>query len=551
MNTQKNRLPRLILSIVSLVASVAGLLMIGLLNVLTDGTNQFSFGMYLNDTIALLSNTAAADPNLITSYMIKAIISYMIIFGFVWALVLIIVSIINIVKSSKDGNGLGAAINTAKLSSVPLVLFGLITFFAYFNDGTDSLVPAVGLYLALGLGALGACLAVVNYFLSSEKPMLSRILRSCLLVVGYAAAVFALMPTIVVGGTTFAPGTLFIIRLSSMMGGGGSIGSTFYMSAALLVALIAVALFVNMAGSNAIDERVNKFRKSPANSAVSIITAALAVVLVVGALIVVPLVDPTKSITVNVYAYIAIALAGLTLILVIVSYILSKKEKPQEKPQVEPVVNEVVGEEPEEEPAPVEETPAEEEAVVAPVVASEEVEEPVEEPQEEPEVQEEVAPVEEESEPAPVEEAPVEEESEPAPVEEAPVEEEKPAEKAEPKKKAPAKKPAEKKEAAPAKKAAPKKEEPKAEPKKKAAPAPKEEPKAESASKKNTASYHLSKRASDNKWQVFRAGSDKVIKLFDTKVEAEEYTKRMAENQGVSYLSHASKGKNKGRIQKK
>ena len=62
---------------------------------------------------------------------------------------------------------------------------------------------------------------------------------------------------------------------------------------------------------------------------------------------------------------------------------------------------------------------------------------------------------------------------------------------------------------------------------------------------------NLSKRASDNKWQVFRAGSDKVIKLFDTKAEAEEYTKRMAENQGVSYLSHASKGKNKGRIQKK
>ena len=68
---------------------------------------------------------------------------------------------------------------------------------------------------------------------------------------------------------------------------------------------------------------------------------------------------------------------------------------------------------------------------------------------------------------------------------------------------------------------------------------------------KNSASYHLSKRASDGQWQVFRAGSDKVIKLFDTKVEAEEYTRKMAENQGVAYLSHASKGKNKGRIQKK
>lgn len=97
-----------------------------------------------------------------------------------------------------------------------------------------------------------------------------------------------------------------------------------------------------------------------------------------------------------------------------------------------------------------------------------------------------------------------------------------------------------KKETKPAKKAEPKK----------AAPAKKAEPKKE-VPKKNTAAYHLSKRASDGKWQVFRAGSDKVIKLFDTKAEAEEYVKKMAENQGVGFLTHASKGKNKGKIQKK
>ena len=103
----------------------------------------------------------------------------------------------------------------------------------------------------------------------------------------------------------------------------------------------------------------------------------------------------------------------------------------------------------------------------------------------------------------------------------------------------------EEKKAAPAKKAEPaKKEAPK-----KAAPK-KEEPKKEEKAK-NTNAYHISKRASDGKWQVFRAGSDKAIKLFDTKVEAEAYTKQMAENQGVGYLTHASKGKNKGRIQKK
>ena len=149
----------------------------------------------------------------------------------------------------------------------------------------------------------------------------------------------------------------------------------------------------------------------------------------------------------------------------------------------------------------------------APVEEKAEAEEPA--PKEE--VVEEV-PVEEEKTEA---EEPVEEETvEEAPAEEEKVEEETPKKevKETPKKKTTTKKPAAKKE---------------------------------EGGKKNNASYHLSKRASDNKWQVFRAGSDKVIKLFDTKAEAEEYTKRMAENQGVSYLSHASKGKNKGRIQKK
>ena len=59
--------------------------------------------------------------------------------------------------------------------------------------------------------------------------------------------------------------------------------------------------------------------------------------------------------------------------------------------------------------------------------------------------------------------------------------------------------------------------------------------------------YHVSKRASDNKWQVFIKGSDKVIKLFNTKVEAEEYCEKMAKNQGATLLVHNSKGAKKGK----
>ncbi|MCR5692467.1 MAG: DUF2188 domain-containing protein [Bacilli bacterium] len=97
---------------------------------------------------------------------------------------------------------------------------------------------------------------------------------------------------------------------------------------------------------------------------------------------------------------------------------------------------------------------------------------------------------------------------------------------------------------------------PKAKPavaKKPATPAPKKaEPKKEEKKGPTAgASYHLSKRASDNKWQVFLTGSDKVIKTFATKAEAEEYTKKMAANTGRSILTHASKGASKGKIQKR
>ena len=99
---------------------------------------------------------------------------------------------------------------------------------------------------------------------------------------------------------------------------------------------------------------------------------------------------------------------------------------------------------------------------------------------------------------------------------------------------APTKKPAAK--AAPAKKPAAKPA--KAAPAKKPANA---EPKAS-----GNKVYHVSKR-SDGKWQVFIRGSDKVIKLFDNKVSAEEYCHKMAVNQGATLLVHKSKGANKGK----
>ena len=135
-----------------------------------------------------------------------------------------------------------------------------------------------------------------------------------------------------------------------------------------------------------------------------------------------------------------------------------------------------------------------------------------------------------------------------------PSEEKQEAKPEEPKKEAPKRVPpvrkAPEKKAEPAKKPAPaaKPAEKKPEPAKK----PAEKKPAEKAASKPAggAAYHVSKRASDNKWQVFIAGSDKVIKLFNTKTEAEAWVNEKAESTGRAVLVHASKGKNKGKIQK-
>jgi hypothetical protein len=62
--------------------------------------------------------------------------------------------------------------------------------------------------------------------------------------------------------------------------------------------------------------------------------------------------------------------------------------------------------------------------------------------------------------------------------------------------------------------------------------------------------YHINKRE-DGMWTLKFAGGEKTIKLFKTKVEAEAAAKKMSENQGGTYVAHASKGAHKGKIQKK
>ena len=73
----------------------------------------------------------------------------------------------------------------------------------------------------------------------------------------------------------------------------------------------------------------------------------------------------------------------------------------------------------------------------------------------------------------------------------------------------------------------------------------KEEKKDDSKSKSNGA-YFVSPHP-DGGWQVKKANSQKALKRFDTKAEAEKYAKTVANNQGT----HVVRQKKDGKIQKK
>ena len=58
----------------------------------------------------------------------------------------------------------------------------------------------------------------------------------------------------------------------------------------------------------------------------------------------------------------------------------------------------------------------------------------------------------------------------------------------------------------------------------------------------NNKTYHISKRKSENKWQVKIAGGAKAIKLFNTQYEAIDFAKKLAENQEAKIVIHKEDG---------
>lgn len=74
-------------------------------------------------------------------------------------------------------------------------------------------------------------------------------------------------------------------------------------------------------------------------------------------------------------------------------------------------------------------------------------------------------------------------------------------------------------------------------------PAAKPAPAKAEAKKEVSHDYHVSLDKTKKKWKVFNAGSDKVIKLFDTQAEALTYAKGLAKNNDGHVMLHGVDGK--------
>ena len=491
MNLTNTRLPRQLASLLTILATIAGLVLIGVLPIFNGANGPVTLANYIHEVTNFMKNIASVDPTKLSSYLHMTFNVAVYLATYITALIFLIKCIISLAKLRIEPGSKRIVFDSLKLSFTLLTFFGFSMFLNYSSLASI----AVGGYLALSLGAGAVLFALANFFMASQKESLNKLLRICFVLVAYAASIMVLMPTITVSNASMGPGLYLFTQINEMIVSGTVDYAVLSGAFTMFVLLVVAYAFVSTEAAKTIDERT----KNNGRRVASIVLSAIAFVLTLGALFGGKLTIPNGVVGISTFGIVSIVLMALTVILAILVFVLTKKEEVVITPVEFTQYN---TEEKEIEETPVEETPVEE---VKEEAATEEV-----------------TPKEEVIAATAISEVAIEEKAEEPVKEEEPTKEK--ANKVEATKKEATKK-------APAKKSKEKKEENK-------------------EAKKN-ASYHISKRASDNKWQVFRAGSEKVIKLFDTKVEAEEYTKVMAENQGVGYLSHASKGKNKGRIQKK
>ena len=383
MDSEKKRIFRIVSGLVALVAVAAGFALIALMPVLkiTDG-DSLTLQYFIGKVTPLLSNPSDMDALKAGFFPMFVVLTYGV--TYIFGLIYIIKLIVDLFSKKEDADR-KIRFDTASLSFVLLGFFAFLSFIMLQkNDPTDEIRLGLGSFLALGLGGVGALASACGYFMTSEKPVVNKVLRMCLMAVSFAAAVLVFMQIFVVEGQFMSPFHLSLIIAASSFYGGTPNMNLAMIAAGLSTALIIAFAFMNSVGVTALETRNEKTEKAvKAHNILMIVLSAIAVVLTAAVIFVGPIVvkDPEVLSADPLHAYLALGAVVLALVLAILVAVVPEKAvqegvayEPSEEEPVEPV------EEPVEEPVQ-EEKPVEEKAEVAEavVIADAVSEEPAEE----------------------------------------------------------------------------------------------------------------------------------------------------------------------------
>ena len=319
MDSEKKRIFRIVSGLVALVAVVAGFALIALMPVLkiTDG-DSLTLQYFIGKVTPLLSNPSDVDALKAGFFPMFVVLTYGV--TYIFGLIYIIKLIVDLFSKKEDADR-KIRFDTASLSFVLLGFFAFLSFiYLQKNDPTDEIRLGLGSFLALGLGGVGALASACGYFMTSEKPVVNKVLRMCLMAVSFAAAVLVFMQIFVVEGQLMSPFHLSLIMAASSFYGGTPSMTLVMIATGLSTALIIAFAFMNSVGVTALETRKEKVEKAvKAHNILMIVLSAIAVVLTAAVIFVGPIVvkDPEVLSADPLHAYLALGAVVLALVLAI------------------------------------------------------------------------------------------------------------------------------------------------------------------------------------------------------------------------------------------
>ena len=306
MNLTNTRLPRQLASLLTILATVAGLVLIGVLPIFNGANGPVTLANYIHEVTNFMKNITSVDPTKLSSYLHMTFNVAVYLATYITALIFLIKCIISLAKLRIEPGSKRIVFDSLKLSFTLLTFFGFSMFLNYSSLASI----AVGGCLALGLGAGAVLFALANFFMASQKESLNKLLRICFVLVAYAASIIVLMPTITVSNASMGPGLYLFTQINEMIVSGTVDYAVLSGAFTMFVLLVVAYAFVSTEAAKIIDERT----KNDGRRVASIILTAIAFVLTLGALFGGKLTIPNGVIGISTFGIVSI----VTLVIVFV-----------------------------------------------------------------------------------------------------------------------------------------------------------------------------------------------------------------------------------------